>query len=261
MGHTRRYFWLATILVALTAYACSGDGDGFERRDPDILSGTGTEVPDLVEEFRARLGADNGGVPERGFTGRREVNWDGVPDEDAAPGFLDPDFFNARSDPRARGLRLTTPGDGVQVSADASNPTNTPVRFGHVNPTYPAEFAAFSPERLFSPLGSNVVDVTFSVAGSPEVPALTRGFGAVYTDVDETGSSFEVFAEDGESLGEFFVPPNDRGFSFLGIVFDAAVIARVRIKYGSEALGPTDGDRADVAVMDDFIYGEPQPQD
>jgi hypothetical protein len=261
MGQTRRYFWLATILAGLTAYACGTNGGGFERRDPDILSGRGTEVPDLVAEFQTRLGADNGGVPERGFTGRREVNWDSVPDEDAAPGLLNPDFFNGRTEPLARGLRLTTPGNGVQVSADSDNPTGTPVRFGHINANYPLQFGTFSPERLFSPIGSNVVDITFSVAGSPEVPALTRGFGAVYTDVDETGSSFELFAEDGESLGEYFVPTNDQGLSFLGIVFEDAVVARVRIKYGSTALGPSDSATVDVAVMDDFIYGEPQPQD
>ena len=55
----------------------------------------------MVEEFRAQLGRDNGGVPERGFTGRREVNWDEVPDENSAPGFLSPDFFN-RQDRAAR---------------------------------------------------------------------------------------------------------------------------------------------------------------
>jgi hypothetical protein len=32
----------------------------------------------------------------------------------------------------------------------------------------------------------------------------------------------------------------------------------VRIAYGNAALGPDDGGGVDVAVMDDFIYGEPQ---
>ena len=46
--------------------------------------------------------------------------------------------------------------------------------------------------------------------------------------------------------------------SFLGVVFKRAVVARVRIKYGNRKLGPNDGGKYDVAVMDDFIYGEPQ---
>jgi len=35
--------------------------------------------------------------------------------------------------------------------------------------------------------------------------------------------------------------------------------ARVRIAYGNHALGPKDSARIDVAMMDNFICGEPQP--
>ena len=45
----------------------------------------------------------------------------------------------------------------------------------------------------------------------------------------------------------------------LGVAFDDAVVAKVRIEYGSDPLGPDDGPQYYVAVMDDFIYGEPQP--
>ena len=45
--------------------------------------------------------------------------------------------------------------------------------------------------------------------------------------------------------------------SFLGVVFDEPVVAPVRIVYGNRALGPDEGPGVDVAVMDDFIYGEP----
>jgi hypothetical protein len=265
MGNGKRALALSTVLMTFLAAACGGGSSGpDDRREPSVLSAVGTAVPSMVEEFRTQLGRDNGGNPERGFTGRREVNWDSVPDEASAPGFLPPDFFNARTEPLARGIRLTTPGDGVQVSADASNPSNTPVRFGHINPTYPNTFSTFSEERLFSPVGSNIVDVTFSIPGAPEVQALTNAFGAVYTDVDTTGgSSFTFFAEDDVVLGEYFVPANPGGLSFLGVIYEAPVVKRVRIAYGSRALGPTDDpdDGDDVAVMDDFIFGEPQPQD
>ena len=215
----------------------------------------------MVEEFRAQLGRDNGGVPERGFTGRREVNYDGVPDESSSPGFLDPDFFNARTAPRARGLRTTTPGDGVQVSADADNPTGTAVRFGNFNPTYPDDFVTFSAERLFAAIGSEFIDVTFSIPGSPDVPALVSAFGAVLTDVDDGQSSFEFFDENDVSLGEFFVPSDNRGLSFLGVIYENPVVKRVRIRCGNTPLGPTDRGDVDVAVTDDFIFSEPQPLD
>ena len=50
------------------------------------------------------------------------------------------------------------------------------------------------------------------------------------------------------------------GYSFLGVAFPEPVVARVKIVYGNSKLGPKDGKKYDVAVMDDFIYGEPQAQ-
>lgn len=267
MGHAGRLFVASTIL-GLTVFGCGGgSSDDDDHRDPEVLSGRATEVPGIVAEFRTRLGRDNGGNPERGFDGRREVNWDGVPDESSSPGFLSPDFFNSRTAPRARGITVTSPGDGVQVSNDADNPTLTPVRFGNINPFYPDEFVAFSAERLFAPIGSNITDVTFSIPGSPEEPALVRAFGSLFTDVDDTTTTIELIAEDDVSLGEFFVPTNGEGLSFLGVIFEQPVIKRVRIRTGNVALGRTDGSSidtggfVDVVAMDDFIYSEPQPED
>jgi hypothetical protein len=67
---------------------------------------------------------NNGGAPVAHTTGRREINWDGVPEELAAPTFIPGDFFNATTDPRARGALLAT------VISSASNgsavvPVNT----------------------------------------------------------------------------------------------------------------------------------------
>jgi hypothetical protein len=40
-------------------------------------------------------------------------------------------------------------------------------------------------------------------------------------------------------------------------VFDKPIVARVHIDYGTDQIGPDDSADNDVAVMDDFIYGEP----
>jgi hypothetical protein len=212
----------------------------------------------VVAAYRALLGdPNNGGAPVAHATGRREINWDGVADELAAPNFLPGDFFNATTDPRARGALLSTPGTGLQVSANSNNPTSTPVRFGNINPTYTTIFQTFSPQRLFSPIGSNIVDLTFAVSGT-QTPAQVRGFGAVYTNVATDHTAFEYFDNNGQSLGQFKVPIANNGLSFLGVAFDQPVVARVSIIYGSVALGPDDSADNNVAVMDDFIYGEPQ---
>jgi hypothetical protein len=263
--HGRR---LTTILVALvlgtaaTLSACGGDdGDDGEETtaagEPTVVEGSG-DIQPQVEEFRDLLGPDNGGSPEGAPEGRREINWDAVPDDLAAPNALPSDFFNASEDPGARGAVLETPGDHVAVSANAANPAGTPVRFGDVNPAYSEQFTTFSEERLFSPIGSNIVDLTFNVPGTI-TPAVTRGFGAVYTDIDRVeNTAFEYFDADDNSLGKFPAPVSDNGLSFLGVAFEDPVVARVRIEYGSGELGPDESPDYDVAVMDDFIYGEPQ---
>jgi hypothetical protein len=233
-GASKRNFLVLFVCV----FALASEG-----QVPLIRSDAGVDGPVIqatVDQFRADLGL------------HREINWDGVPDNLAAPYFLPGDFFNSR------GAFFSTPGAGVQVSADSSNPTSTAVRFGNINPTYPDIFKTFSAERLFSPIGSSIVDLTFFVPGT-NTPALVKGFGAVYADPDVVdATSFQYFDVLGNSLGNFPIPTSNNGLSFLGVSFDSPIVRRVRIIYGNSALGPNDGNGTDVAVMDDFIYGEPQ---
>jgi hypothetical protein len=154
---------------------------------------------------------------------------------------------------------LETPGDHLAVSADSDNPTRAPVRFGDINPSYADTFSTFSAERLFSPVGSNVANIRFFVPGT-DTPAVVRGFGAVYTDVDRKESAaFKFFDARGKLLAKLAVPKSVDGLSFLGVAYKRPIVRRVQIVYGNTALGPDDGKKYDVAVMDDFIYGEPQP--
>jgi len=205
------------------------------------------------DAFRAAIGGGTTAGANGSFGDlRREINWDGVPDDKAAPAFLPTDLF------KGRGVILKTPGEGVQVSARAGNPAGVLPRFGHISPSYAEIFRPFSAERMFSPVGSNFVDLTFVVPGT-QTPALVHGFGAVYIDVDQAHTAFEYFDVNDKSLGKYPVPANNGGYSFLGVMYDQPIVAHVRIEYGTAALGPNDGPEADVAVMDDFIYDEPQP--
>jgi hypothetical protein len=243
-------------LAAIAAAPVATSAPSSEPKVKKIVRGSG-DIGPTVRRFRALLGPDNGGAPGGKANGRRELNWDGVPDGFASPNAFPSAFFNARTAPRARGAVLTTPGAGLRVSADADNPDGAPALFADINPTYAGEFATFSPERLFSPVGSNVANLTFRVPGTRR-RAVVRGFGAVYTGIDRReNTAFEYFDRAGDSLGRFAVPVGRDRLSFLGVVFTRAVIARVRIEYGSGPLGPDDGAAVDAAVMDDFIYGEP----
>jgi len=212
-----------------------------------------------VDQFRADLGGANNGVGGTFSSGRREINWDGVPDSFSSPSILPANFFNANSH---RGVLFSTASGVFQVSAKTGNPTLTPVRFGNFNPSYPNEFQTFSPERLFSAIGSTVTDVVFFLPGTT-TPAFVSGFGSVFTDVDSaTSTTIQYFDQSGVSLGTFAVPaslPGSQNLSFLGVSFNAGErVSRVRITSGNAALGPDDSPPVtDVVVMDDFVYGEP----
>jgi len=227
-----------------------------------IESATGANAASITaarDAFRLDLGGGDVAGANGSFGGlRREINWDGVPDAFSAPNNMPADFFNVNS---PRGAVFSTPGTGFQVSANAGI---APVQFDNIDPTYSQTFEPFSPQRLFTSLGSNVMDVNFFLPGT-NTPAVTNGFGAIFSDVDSVNTtSIQLFGTSFNSLGTFFVPATagSETFSFLGISFVDSVIAHVRITSGSFAVGTgvTDqnGDLRDVVTMDDFLYGEPR---
>lgn len=243
-----RRFVLAAILTLLSvsvhAAAVTFGGAG------DV-----TIVTAVRDAFRTQIGGGTTAGADGSFGGvRREINWDGVPDVFAAPNAFPANFFNVNS---PRGVVFSTPGTGFQVSANAAS--GTPVEFGNLNPSYPTTFEVFSPERLFTPILSNVTDVMFFVPGTSQ-PATVNAFGAVFTSVNAPGTSIQYFDPEGASLGTFIVPTSGpAGLSFFGVAFNAGErVARVRIVTGTAATPANDAPPAsDIAVMDDFIYSEP----
>jgi hypothetical protein len=162
---------------------------------------TAASIQATVDLFRTDLGTLNPNVAGSFGSGRREINWDGVPDALSAPNNLPANFFNVNS---PRGAVFDGPGTGFRVSGNPA--IGAPLEFSEINATYPSLFTTFSAPRLFTALGSNIVDVRFFVPGS-NTPAVTTGFGAVFTDVDLANvTSIEFFGLNNNSLGVFFVP-------------------------------------------------------
>jgi hypothetical protein len=220
-------------------------------------------IQPAVDQFRTDLGGANNGAGGAFQTGRREINWDGVPDSFAEPNALPFDFFNVNS---PRGVVFQSVGNiggqhQFRVSADAENPTTTPVRFGNIDASYSGIFTTFSAERLFSARAANTIDVFFYVPGTT-IPATVSGFGAVFADVDSSATDIEYYAADGKKLSGFSVNVANNGLSFLGTSFNAGErVARVEMTLGNHALqaGSVDGTAGvDVVALDDLIYGEPK---
>ena len=242
----RRHLPLTLAALAATAalIPAAAQADGVKR----TASGAGpADITVAVNAFRADIGGDNNAGGPAAASGRREINWDGVPDSNA-----DPNPFPAGTF-LGRGILFDTPGTGFKVSANAGNPTATPVRFG--NP----EFQVFSAQKLFAPTGSNLYDSHFFAPGTV-APATTNAFGVVFTDVDVTGSAkIEYFDPTGAALDTVVVPvsPNG-GLSFAGESFNAGErIGRVRVTSGTTATLTADGAGQDAVAQDDFIFGEP----
>jgi len=292
---------LSIMVIVSTHQAHAQSGTSTDFVPPKVFQAAGPTISSIqssVNEFRTALGDPNNlnvsGPLERG---RREINWDGGGNNPITAIAGNP-FTGFQL---TRGAIFTTPNGTGFVQAP---PFADPVQFppgGLVgvfdNPTYAAIFSAFSPLRLFSAIGSNIMEVDFVVPGGDNRPATVTGFGAVFTDVDQPDGSgpggkhgnrgastlMEYFGADGALLFSSFVPaaPGDGSLSFFGIVFDDARIAQVRITSGDVAPGPDDGGKSkavqqppnpfgrrtegasgptlDIVMTDDFIYGEPQP--
>jgi hypothetical protein len=270
----RLFFWAAGMVTGLVlvqpAAAQSDDVAAKRFVAPTVFQAAGpsaASIQSTVDQFRAALGAtNNANNPGPLASGRREINWDGGSPTNATTSLSGTPlttFLNTR------GANITTRGSGF-VQAPPSGLADT---FG--NSSYATIFHAFSPLRLFSPIGSNVTEVDFSVPGSNgNTPATSTGFGVVFTDVDSPDGStprdrtgnrhastlIEYYGTHGELLFTSHAPasPGDGNLSFIGVVFGDARVARVRIIAGDVAPGPSD-DRTDIVMMDDFLYGEPTP--
>ncbi|MFO0874534.1 MAG: hypothetical protein U0575_11265 [Phycisphaerales bacterium] len=228
-------------------------------------SGDAANIQPTLDGFRAALGPLNPNTPGSAGAGRREINWDAVPDTLSSPNLFPPDFFNFTAAPRARGALFSVSTNHFEVSAKTGNPSGALVEFGNVDPSYVLDFSAFSPQRIFAPIGVNEYTTEFFVPGTVTTKAAVKGFGAVLTDVDLEGQTLlQCYDENGYLLAEIAAPaaPGDGQFSFVGVaMLTGERIAKVVIVNGTLALAagnvenPTNG--LDVVAIDDLIYGEP----
>ncbi|HET7779945.1 MAG TPA: hypothetical protein VFL07_15460 [Rudaea sp.] len=254
-----------TIGVALALAATQ-----FASATPVEFSASGSrpaDIQDSIAAFRGLLGTNHLALHGDGnvFTdGRREINWDGVPDTVAAPNLMPPDFFNKNS---PRGAVFFTPGTGFEISAKEGNATGTPVEFGDITGGLRNQFQTFSPQRLFTALDSSVTETLFFVPGT-STPATVTAFGSVFTNVRKEGlTTIDYLDANGGLLHRQIVPASKRsGLSFAGTMFTGEKVFMVRITSGNVELdrevgllpNPRGDDPVDVVVMDDFIYAEPQ---
>lgn len=244
---------IASMLI-IVLVSCKKESNEMQ---PQVFKATG-DISGAMADFRKLLGNLNTTPGVNG--GRREINWDGVPDNMIGQA-LPNDFFNqtasGASFAQQRGLIYAAGVGEFRVS-------NT--NFSDIDPASSGEFSAFSGTKAFANISTNLWPIGFQVAGATTA-AFSRGFGIVFSDVDLPNSTSLEFFEGEKSLGKFFVPPHTTAssFSFLGVYFPGNErITKVQVNHdGILSDGQKDisaGGQHDLVILDDFIYGEPQKQ-
>lgn len=250
-----RIRWMV-LAAAIAVSACDDEGVTAPVPapiQPTVLTATG-DITAKVTEFRDLLGPSNGGTAGEQPGGRREIGWDGAA---ANP-------FNNRNDFPAAFFNTNVKSGAVYKTAGTGF-RNDSTSFADINPAYADQFRFFSANKIFAPIGSNLVDQLFEVAGQP-TPAVVNAFGIVFSDVDIADrTTIQLFTREGSSLGIFAAPVRSdaAGLSFVAVSFPSPVIARVRITLGTGALAAgvndiTAGGTADLVVFDNVIFGEPR---
>jgi hypothetical protein len=231
---------------------------------PVIRVGAGANpaaIQTAVDQFRADLGGVNNSVGGSFTSGRREINWDGVPDSFAEPNALPFNFFNVNSPRGVIFHSIANIGGNHQFRVSANNGTGTGVRFDNLDPSYSIIFQTFSSQRLFHGRFANEIEILFFVPGT-SVPATVSGFGAVFCDVDSSNTFIEYYDTAGLKISGSSLNVASNGLSFIGTSFNAGErVAKVIIRLGNSNIqsGNIDGTNGvDVVAMDDFIYGEPR---
>lgn len=224
----------------------------------------GAAIQAAVDQFRIDLGGANNGVGGSFITGRREINWDGVPDNFSEPNPLPYNFFNVNSPRGVIFHSIANIGGNHQFRVSASAASGTAVRFGNIDASYATIFQTFSAEKLFQGRFSNEIEIIFFIPGT-NIPATVSGFGAVFCDVDSSNTFIEYYDSTGNKISGSSLNVSNNGLSFLGTSFNAGErVAKVIIRLGNSNLqsGNVDGTNSvDVVAMDDFIYGEPRAMD
>jgi hypothetical protein len=245
-------------LSAMMLASCDKDDDNYVEPKPQatVISASG-DLTAALAELRHILGDSLNTTPGK-TSGRREVNWDGVPANITNTDNFPFDFFNytdpAVANGRKRGLVYIN--NGTLFRVDSSD-------FADIDASYAAQFDPFSNKKTFVTRGSNITEIFFKVPGT-NTDAFVNGFGVVFSDVDNANSTSIEFFNGAKSLGVFKAPVRTgaSSFSLLGVFFPNDKVTRIKVIAGNGVLAPgvkdvSNNGTHDLVVMDDVFYNEP----
>jgi hypothetical protein len=243
--------WCIIFIAALFFSSCAKD------KLPPAPEATVTSVGDItsdVNAFKSSLGNLNTTTGVTG--GRREINWDAVPDSFALNNmpvnFFNPTGANANITLQ-RGFEYDVAGS-FRVSKNG---------FAELKTEAIADVQPFSGAKTFANTSTPEWPVGFKVAGQ-NTDAAVSAFGVVFIGVNlENTTYIEPFSGD-VSLGKFYAKPYNAisRHSFAGVRFANSIITSVKIVHGNGIISSNEkdisnGGTKDLVVLDDIIYSEP----
>jgi hypothetical protein len=237
--------------------------------------GNATTAAQALANFEAAIGGakNTAAAPQNG--GFRVITWDGVKVDgtDNAAGANSTVVIKAG---HTVGIPLNRfQGSGVffgavyAVSNDGFADVNPSVGPSPIFPN--GLFPAFSPPNTFAMFNDNGIDFTFVPASSPftgPVSAASRGFGAIFLNVQQPGTTITYF-HGSTVIDTLNVPTNPTAGAavFAGELFSSPIVTNVLLTLGNGAIFKFDGTTVtsggvntatnNLVAVDDWAFAEP----
>jgi hypothetical protein len=264
--------------AASVADANLSQGNPITATPTSTFFGGGSGQPSAataLANFQAAIGgANNGAVPQPINGGFRVITWDGVK--------LDGTDFGGGAN-----TTVISPGNVVGIPLNrfqtngvyfgavyaVSGSDATGNTFTSVNPGVAGLFPPFSPKNTFAMFNDNGIDFKFvlpSAADSTIVSASSRGFGAIFENVELANTTSIQYFNGNTLLDTEFAPVAGMGKqSFVGALFSSPVVTRVVLTLGTDVIfsfdgttvkpGPfaDDGVNHNLVTTDNWAFAEP----
>jgi hypothetical protein len=251
-------------------------GDPVNRGTPLLFTGGNAGNPTgaatSIANFETAIGGskNTAAAPQTG--GFRQINWDAVKtdgtDSVAGPNSTVP--IPAGST-HTVGIPLNRfQGQGVSFGAVYAVTNDG---YADVNPSVAGLFPAFSSPNVFAMFNDNGIDFKFVAPSSPFTPpvsATSRGFGAVFLNVQQPGTTITFFSNN-TVLDTLNVPtsPTAGQAVFAGELFANPIVTNVLLTLGNGVIFRFDGTTVtpgaansatnNLVAVDDWFFPEPVP--
>ncbi len=232
--------------------------------------GNSTTAAQAVASFEAAIGGvkNTAAAPQKG--GFRVINWDAVK-VDGTDSVAGPNSTTIITPGHTVGIPLNRfQGNGVFFGAVYAVSNDG---FADVNPSVTGLFPAFSPLNTFAMFNDNGIDFTYIAPSSPftgPVSATSRGFGAVFLNVQQPGTTI-TYLHGSTVIDTLNVPTNATPGAavFAGELFNSPEVTNVLLTLGNGVIFKFDGTTLtpgaansasnNLVAVDDWVFPEPVP--